>query len=231
MDLELYERVLSAVEQAHGGTTTSQERSVAFYTLEGFKDREDGVEYALYILTTPSPRHTDQVRHFALHCLESVMARRWKPQAPPAANSASKGKGGSGAVGGAGGSSNGGGGGSGQEGGLSEAQQERLKTAMLEIMLQGTRDLRQEAQFIKIKVADLVAQVAERLFPERWEDLLDKILQAWTTGPTQAELALLVLSKLIEDCMDGDFNSKLDSGRRDVILAALNEFLPRLLPT
>lgn len=29
--------------------------------LEGFKDRADGMPYALYILQTPSPRHTDQV--------------------------------------------------------------------------------------------------------------------------------------------------------------------------
>lgn len=29
--------------------------------LEGFKDRADGMPYALYILQTPSQRHTDQV--------------------------------------------------------------------------------------------------------------------------------------------------------------------------
>lgn len=34
--------------------------------LEGFKERADGMPYALYILQTPSPRHTDQVGHSLL---------------------------------------------------------------------------------------------------------------------------------------------------------------------
>lgn len=33
--------------------------------------------------------------------------------------------------------------------------------------------------------------------------------QAWTTGPTQAELAMMVLARLIEDCHDVDFRSEV----------------------
>lgn len=38
-----------------------QARQAAGQMLEGFKERADGMPYALYILQTPSPRHTDQV--------------------------------------------------------------------------------------------------------------------------------------------------------------------------
>ncbi len=40
----------------------TQARQAAGQMLEGFKDRADGMPYALYILQTPSPRHTDQVK-------------------------------------------------------------------------------------------------------------------------------------------------------------------------
>lgn len=40
---------------------SKQARQAAGQMLEGFKDRADGMPYALYILQTPSPRHTDQV--------------------------------------------------------------------------------------------------------------------------------------------------------------------------
>ncbi|CAM9249993.1 unnamed protein product [Discosporangium mesarthrocarpum] len=167
MDEGLYNDVLAALEAAHGDTTSDQDRTRAFNILEGFKDRPDTMEYALYFLTTPSPRHTDQqVRHFALHCLEHIMAKRWKPQAPRKENGQVSRRGGGG--GGAGGQS-------GEE--LSEAQQERLKVAMMEIMAHGTRDMQEEPQYIKVKVADLVAQVAERDFPERWPGFLDQMMQ------------------------------------------------------
>lgn len=39
-----------------------QDRRAATLLLEGFKDRADGMPYALYILQTPSPKHTDQVK-------------------------------------------------------------------------------------------------------------------------------------------------------------------------
>lgn len=38
-----------------------QARFSAGQMLEGFKERGDGMPYALYILQTQSPRHTDQV--------------------------------------------------------------------------------------------------------------------------------------------------------------------------
>jgi hypothetical protein len=40
--------------------------------LESFKERGDCTDYALYIMTTPNPAHTDPVRFFALQCLGKV---------------------------------------------------------------------------------------------------------------------------------------------------------------
>lgn len=50
---------------------SEQARQAAGQMLEGFKERADGMPYALYILQTPSPRHTDQVRRLPLDTLTS----------------------------------------------------------------------------------------------------------------------------------------------------------------
>lgn len=44
-----------------------------------------------------------------------------------------------------------------------------------------------------------------------------RAVQAWTMGPTQAELAMMVLARLIEDCYDADFRSEV---RRIIYLPA-----------
>eukprot|EP00904_Undaria_pinnatifida_P013350 jgi/Undpi1/9145/HiC_scaffold_26.g11603.m1 len=219
MDETLYNGILDALEAVHGSLTAPQARQAAGQMLEGFKERADGMPYALYILQTPSPRHTDQVRHFALHTLEHMLKVRWLPEKDVAA------KDGAAATTTTPQSE------PGQPPQLTHVEKEQMKEAMLRVMAAGTRDITQEAQFIKIKVADLVALLAERDYPNRWESFLEQMMQAWTTGPTQAELAMMVLARLIEDCHDVDFRSEIDFSRRDPILRGLNEFLPRLMPT
>ncbi|CAB1118220.1 unnamed protein product [Ectocarpus sp. CCAP 1310/34] len=221
MDEALYNNILAALEAVHGGHTANEARQAAGQMLEGFKDRADGMPYALYILQTPSPRHTDQVRHFALHSLEHMLKVRWFPE-----NDAAKPKGTLGKT-----AAFGVGAPPGMAPQLTLAEKEQLKEAMLQVMARGTRDVADEAQFIKIKVADLVARLAERDYPNRWEGFLEQMMQAWTTGPVQAELAMMVLARLIEDCHDVDFRSEIDFSRRDPILRGLNDFLPQLMPT
>eukprot|EP00903_Cladosiphon_okamuranus_P010030 g9512.t1 len=225
MDEALYNSILAALEAVHGGHTANEARQAAGQMLEGFKDRADGMPYALYILQMPSPRHTDQVRHFALHSLEHMLKVRWLPE-----NDNPKPKGTPGPSNGAG-ATVGVGADPGQAPQLTLAEKQHLKDAMLQVMARGTRDVAQEAQFIKIKVADLVAQLAERDYPNRWEGFLEQMMQAWAAGPIQAELAMMVLARLIEDCHDIDFRSEIDFSRRDPILRGLNDFLPRLMPT
>lgn len=41
--------------------------------------------------------------------------------------------------------------------------------------------------------------------------------QAWTTGPIQAELAMMVLARLIEDCHDVDFRSEVRSLSQEIV--------------
>eukprot|EP00953_Heterococcus_sp_UTEX-ZZ885_P009389 5539-Heterococcus_DN1.PRE.2 len=45
--------------------------------LESFKERGDCTDYALYIMTTPNPAHTDPVRFFALQCLGKTVSKEW----------------------------------------------------------------------------------------------------------------------------------------------------------
>jgi hypothetical protein len=45
---------------------------MCWQVLESFKERGDCTDYALYIMTTPNPAHTDPVRFFALQCLGKV---------------------------------------------------------------------------------------------------------------------------------------------------------------
>lgn len=44
---------------------------------------------------------------------------------------------------------------------------------------------------------------------EHGVDLISTTNQAWTVGPVQAELALMVMARLIEDCNDVDFRSEV----------------------
>lgn len=88
-----------------------------------------------------------QVRHFALHTLERMLKLRWRPE-----DDSKKKKN----------AGNGAGNGSGHAGQstpvageappLTLAEKEQLKESMLQVMAMGTRDVAQEAQFIKIKV-------------------------------------------------------------------------------
>lgn len=89
-----------------------------------------------------------QVRHFALHSLERMLKLRWRPvrdvkrkngsrngagnaEAEPAPNP-------------------------GDPPPLSLAEKEQLKECMIQVMARGTRDVSQEAQFIKIKVTAIL---------------------------------------------------------------------------
>ncbi|CAN0182714.1 unnamed protein product, partial [Phaeothamnion confervicola] len=90
-------------------------------------------------------------------------------------------------------------------------------------------DIASEPVFVKQKLAALVAGVAEREFPERWPEYLEKTLQLCQAGAVQAEIALSALTAVVEDCFDNDFNSALPAARRSAILSALNTAAPRLI--
>lgn len=88
-----------------------------------------------------------QVRHFALHSLERMLKLRWRPVHDAKSKNGSK---------------------NGAENAAAEpalkpgdppplslAEKEQLKECMIQVMARGTRDVAQEAQFIKIKVTTI----------------------------------------------------------------------------
>jgi hypothetical protein len=89
-----------------------------------------------------------------------------------------------------------------------------------------------EAGHVKEAVCRLVADLAERAYPQQWPGFMDGLLAAWqgSADGTAAELAMLVLRNVAEDCTDAQFNSRLSTGRRNDVLRGLVAHVARLLP-
>ena len=99
------------------------------------------------------------------------------------------------------------------------------------LLTQGTKPVAQETRHVKEAVARLVADVAERSFPQVWPQFLEGLLAAWqgSADGTSAELCMMVLRNLAEDCTDSNFNSRLSAGRRNDILRGITTNLEPLL--
>lgn len=94
------------------------------------------------------------------------------------------------------------------------------------------------------KVASIIADIAERSYPQHWPTFLEELVNVWTGkappppghstgtgsgGEAQQEVCVLTLRYLIEDCIDGDFSSQLPAARRQDILKGLQVGLRPLL--
>jgi len=80
------------------------------------------------------------------------------------------------------------------------------------------------------KAAALVAEVAERTYPQLWPDFFTQVQSMSTLGDPQTEGLMLVLKQLAEDCSDSDFNAKLTAARRADVLRGLHAEVPPMLP-
>ena len=105
-----------------------------------------------------------------------------------------------------------------------------LRSHAATLLTSGTLPLDKEAFHVKEGVAQLVADLAERAFPEDWPDFLDGLLSSWQgSGETAAELCMMALRNMAEDCTDSNFNARLSTKRRSSILRAVNIRLEQLL--
>lgn len=88
-----------------------------------------------------------------------------------------------------------------------------------------------EVGHVKEAVCRLVSDLAERSFPQQWPGFMEGVLSAWqnSTDGTAAELAMMVLRNVAEDCTDAQFNSRLSTGRRNDVLRGLRAHVPTLL--
>ena len=73
LDEATYRGMLDALKAQVSPTTPPDLRAQSFADLETFKQREEVVEYAVFILSrSDMPEHDDFTRHFALQCLETA---------------------------------------------------------------------------------------------------------------------------------------------------------------
>jgi hypothetical protein len=81
------------------------------------------------------------------------------------------------------------------------------------------------------KLASILANIAERQYPQHWPTFLDDIVNLWSTSTITyiKEICILTLSYVIEDCVDGDFNTSLPTLRRQDILTGIKNSLSILL--
>lgn len=76
----------------------------------------------------------------------------------------------------------------------------------------------------------VIANIAERQFPQQWSSFIERLVPYWIENPSSSIGRVLVSMRAMEyilsDCFDPDFNSDLPSQRRQDIIAGLREKLP-----
>ena len=108
---------------------------------------------------------------------------------------------------------------------------ESLRTRAFDLLHNGVKPLGTEAGHIREAVARLVANLAERAYPQVWPGFFEGLLATWqgSADGNAADLAMLVLRNVAEDCTDAQFNARLSVGRRNDILRAMRPHVPALL--
>jgi len=113
---------------------------------------------------------------------------------------------------------------------LQTPQQQEIRSTILGLVANLSKGVLQEAAFVKEKFAGLISNIAEREFPQRWTEFWAELVQIWCRGDIQADVVMIALTNMSQDCKDGDFNAKLPAKRRNEVLRGLNALLPELLP-
>lgn len=108
---------------------------------------------------------------------------------------------------------------------------ESLKSASLDLVLNGTKDACVEPRYIKEKAVEIVVEIAKREWPSQWVNFLTSLKEISSKGETQAELFLKIVRRLSEDASNSDFNVALPGRRRLEIMNGLQSgvkdfFLP-----
>ena len=108
-----------------------------------------------------------------------------------------------------------------------------------------------EARFLAVKIAALIADIATRDFPQRWTTFITDLFLPpdqgglWYIPPDinnndntckgygpmiGIKICLECLKIITEDCTDGDFNAKISTSRRNDVLTGLNEVNRQFIP-
>jgi hypothetical protein len=80
------------------------------------------------------------------------------------------------------------------------------------------------------KISSILAEIAERSFPQHWTTMMNDFSGIWTQNQCSApEIILKTLTFLYIDCTDSEFTNQLTSTRRTEILSGLKLFQEDLL--
>lgn len=105
-----------------------------------------------------------------------------------------------------------------------------LKAAVVDLLHHGSRGVVSEALFVKEKIAEIVAGMGERLWPQRWPTMMPELLTAASSRDASLELVALSLRTLALDASNVDFSSHLPAVRRSEILQGLSASFAQFLP-
>ena len=89
-----------------------------------------------------------------------------------------------------------------------------------------------ESAAIRMKIAVILANVVERVFPQYWPTLMPEMLSLWQSSPfARQDIVLKMLEMVVVDSIDVDFNSALPTLRRQEIVTGLVEAQAPLFQT
>ena len=79
-----------------------------------------------------------------------------------------------------------------------------------------------ENSSIRTKIAVIMSNVAERIFPQYWPTFMQEMVALWLSSPfSRQDVILKLLETVIVDSIDTDFNSILPTLRRQEIVAGI----------
>ena len=107
-----------------------------------------------------------------------------------------------------------------------------IKQHVLEsLLLGGTLPLATN-KGVRTKVAVIVCNIAERMFPQYWPNMVQELLQFWLQSDYSRQgVVIATFDSTISDCIDSDFNNMLPTLRRQEIVAGLIEHQQHLFHT
>jgi len=99
-------------------------------------------------------------------------------------------------------------------------------------------------RILAVKIAALLADLALREFPQRWQTFVSDLFSPFSNGGIWCEagadaggntigvkICLECLKLITEDCTDSDYNARISTTRRNDILLGLNEMSTQILPS
>ncbi|KAL9188652.1 hypothetical protein ACHAXT_007030 [Thalassiosira profunda] len=135
--------------------------------------------------------------------------------------------------------------------GLSEADRGQLRASILTAARQlaapvdgaQAAKMSDSTRILAVKIASLLADLALREFPQRWQTFVSDLFSPVSRGGIWCEagadagastagvkICLECFKLITEDCTDSDYNARISTTRRNDILLGMNEMSKQILP-